>query len=72
MATDTYRFRLAMLCAAIPAAVITFPAGAQTGQVGPSLHAGTLEVPVNKSQIVNADGKKALSHDWLLVDLLTG
>ena len=72
MATDTYRFRLAMLCAAIPAAVITFPAGAQTGQVGPSLHAGTLEVPVNKSQIVNADRPiaKAMIGNDEIADIL--
>ena len=72
MATNTYRFRLAMLCAVVPAAVITFPAGAQTGQVSPSLHAGTLEVPVNKSQIVNADRPiaKAMIGNDEIADIL--
>ena len=59
MPTRTKTFRLALLCLATPAALLTLPAGAQNSPgataSAPSLHAGTLEVPLNKSEVVNAD-----------------
>ena len=69
MAIKAYRLRLAALCLALPAATLTFPAGAQTDQ---SIHAGTLQVPVNKSQIVNADRPiaKAMIGNDEIADIL--
>lgn len=63
--------RVALCCMVLPAATLTFPVSAQTGQES-SLHAGTLEVPVNKSQIVNADRPiaKAMIGNEEIADIL--
>ena len=58
MASRIKKLRLVLLCLSVPAATLTFPAGAQVRPApvaAASLHAGTLEVPVNKSVVVNAD-----------------
>lgn len=56
MATRTTRLCLALLSLGAPALLTAVPAAAQSRPALPGeLHAGTLEVPVNKSQIVNAD-----------------
>ena len=57
MASRTTRLCLALLSLGAPALLTAVPAAAQSGPALPSrdLHAGTLEVPLNKSQVVNAD-----------------
>jgi pilus assembly protein CpaC len=57
MATRTTRLWLALLSLGAPALLTALPAAAQSGPglPGRDLHAGTLEVPLNKSQVVNAD-----------------
>lgn len=57
MATRTTRLWLALLSLGAPALLTAAPAAAQSsaGLPGRDLHAGTLEVPLNKSQVVNAD-----------------
>ena len=57
MASRTTRLCLALLSLGAPALLTAAPAAAQSGPALPSrdLHAGTLEVPLNKSQVVNAD-----------------
>jgi pilus assembly protein CpaC len=57
MASRTTRLCLALLSLGTPALLTAVPAAAQSGPALPSrdLHAGTLEVPLNKSQVVNAD-----------------
>ncbi len=58
MPIRTKTLRIWLLCVAAPTAMLTFPAGAQvspSSAAAPTLHAGTLEVPLNKSEVVNAD-----------------
>ena len=59
MATRISLMRPVLLALVLPVAALTFPAGAQPGRpsavMAPTLHAGTLEVPLNKSEVVNAD-----------------
>ena len=76
MATRITSLRLVLRCLALPAAALTLPAGAQVGQssatLSPSLHAGTLEVPLNKSEVVNADRPiaKAMIGNDAVADIL--
>lgn len=57
MASRTTRLCLALLGLGAPSLLTALPAAAQSGPAlpGGDLHAGTLEVPLNKSQVVNAD-----------------
>ena len=57
MASRIKNLRLVLLCLSVPAATLTLPAGAQVARPAPTttVHAGTLEVPLNKSEVVNAD-----------------
>ena len=75
MATRTKTLRIWLLCVAAPAATLTLPAGAQISQPSPAaqtLHAGTLEVPLNKSEVVNADRPiaKAMIGNDEIADIL--
>lgn len=73
MASRIRTLRLVLLCLAAHAAAVTFPAGAQVATTAsPSLHAGTLEVPLNKSQVVNADRPiaKAMIGNDAIADIL--
>ena len=73
MATRIKTLRLVLLCLSAPAAVMTLPAGAQVASTpGPGLHAGTLEVPLNKSEVVNADRPiaKAMIGNDQIADIL--
>jgi len=54
MASAKFMRRAALLLAAMAPVAIAAPASAQIAD-GRSLHAGTLEVPLNKSQIVSTD-----------------
>ena len=65
--------RLVLLCLVAPATAVTSPAGAQVAPVqAPGLHAGTLEVPLNKSEVVNADRPiaKAMIGNDQIADIL--
>ncbi len=73
MASRTKTLRLILLCLVAPAAALTLPAGAQVASTaGPGLHAGTLEVPLNKSEVVNADRPiaKAMIGNDQIADIL--
>lgn len=73
MASRIKTLRLVLLCIAAPAAAVTFPAGAQVASApSPGLHAGTLEVPLNKSEVVNADRPiaKAMIGNDQIADIL--
>ena len=74
MASRTKNLRLMLLCLAVPAATLTLPAGAQVAPrtLSTSLHAGTLEVPLNKSEVVNADRPiaKAMIGNDEIADIL--
>ena len=73
MASRTKTLRLILLCLVAPATAVTFPAGAQvTSTSAPGLHAGTLEVPLNKSEVVNADRPiaKAMIGNDQIADIL--
>ena len=71
MASRIKKLRLVLLCLALPAAAVTFPAGAQIASTS-GLHAGTLEVPLNKSEVVNADRPiaKAMIGNDEIADIL--
>ena len=74
MAFRIKNLRLVLLCLSVPAASLTFPAGAQVAPLAPTktLHAGTLEVPLNKSEVVNADRPiaKAMIGNDEIADIL--
>lgn len=72
MAFRTMALRVALACFAPPAVLLAFPADAQTAQTGATLHAGTLEVPLNKSEVVNADRPiaKAMIGNDEIADIL--
>ena len=74
MATRTTRLCLALLGLSAPAMFAATPAAAQSGPAlpGRDLHAGTLEVPLNKSQVVNADRPiaKAMIGNDEIADIL--
>ena len=73
MATRIMALRLVLACLAAPTAVLAFPAGAQIAPAtSPTLHAGTLEVPLNKSEVVNADRPiaKAMIGNDEIADIL--
>ena len=73
MASRIKTLRLVLLCLAAPVSAVTFPAGAQVAPAQvPGLHAGTLEVPLNKSQVVNADRPiaKAMIGNDQIADIL--
>ncbi len=73
MATRIKPMRLMLLCLVAPLATLTLPAGAQIAPVkAATLHAGTLEVPLNKSQVVNADRPiaKAMIGNDAIADIL--
>lgn len=59
----------ALACAALPASLILLPGVAVAG---PSIHAGTLEVPLNKSEVLNADRPiaKAMIGNDKIADIL--
>ncbi len=74
MATDRITWRAAfgaaaLLSATALASLAAVPAAAQTR---PSIHAGTLEVPLNKSQVLNADRPiaKAMIGNDKIADIL--
>lgn len=74
MATDRITWRAALSAAALFAgtaltATVALPAAAQAG---PSIHAGTLEVPLNKSEVLNADRPiaKAMIGNDKIADIL--
>lgn len=73
MATKTQAVRIALMAAAFGLAAPA-PLLAQSGLPGsgPSVHAGTLEVPLNKSQVVNADRPiaKAMIGNDEIADIL--
>ena len=72
MASRIKKLRLVLLCLSVPAASLTFPAGAQIAPPTMTLHAGTLEVPLNKSEVVNADRPiaKAMIGNDEIADIL--
>lgn len=74
MATDRIMWRAACSAAAIiSAAALTCAAAAPAAaQTRPSIHAGTLEVPLNKSQVLNADRPiaKAMIGNDKIADIL--
>ena len=74
MAFRIKNVRLVLLCLSVPAATLTLPAGAQVARPAPTatLHAGTLEVPLNKSEVVNADRPiaKAMIGNDEIADIL--
>lgn len=74
MATDISRWRPALLALLLCSAPLSIPASAQSGSlpVVPAVHAGTLEVPLNKSQVVNADRPiaKAMIGNDEIADIL--
>ena len=74
MASKIKKMRLALLCLSIPTASLTFAAGAQVAHPATTntLHAGTLEVPLNKSEVVNADRPiaKAMIGNDEIADIL--
>ena len=57
MGSRDKKLRRVLVCLLISAAPLTFPAKAQVAPSAPTrtLHAGTLQVPLNKSEVVNAD-----------------
>ncbi|MFM5885216.1 MAG: type II and III secretion system protein family protein [Novosphingobium sp.] len=74
MATDRSTWRAALGAAALLAgsaltAAVALPGAAQAG---PSIHAGTLEVPLNKSEVLNADRPiaKAMIGNDKIADIL--
>ena len=70
MAANRILLRAALLAlASVPAAAFSTPAHAQTGS---ALHAGTLEVPLNKSEVVSADRPiaKAMIGNDQIADIL--
>ncbi|WP_296679651.1 type II and III secretion system protein family protein [Novosphingobium sp.] len=74
MATDRIMWRAAFSAAALLSATalscaVAFPAAAQSR---PSIHAGTLEVPLNKSEVLNADRPiaKAMIGNDKVADIL--
>ncbi len=74
MASRTTRLGLALLSLGAPALLTAVPAAAQSSAAlpGRDLHAGTLEVPLNKSQVVNADRPiaKAMIGNDEIADIL--
>jgi len=73
MAIRIKTLRLLLLCLAAPLSVATVPAEAQVASPQASdLHAGTLEVPLNKSEVVNADRPiaKAMIGNDQIADIL--
>ncbi len=74
MASRSTRLCLALLSLGAPAVLTAMPAAAQSGPALPSrdLHAGTMEVPLNKSQVVNADRPiaKAMIGNDEIADIL--
>ena len=74
MASRIKKLRLLLVCLSVPAATLTPSAGAQVARPAPTatLHAGTLEVPLNKSEVVNADRPiaKAMIGNDEIADIL--
>lgn len=73
MATKPLSLRHGLIALALSLAASAVPATAQVRTAaGPTVHAGTLEVPVNKSQVVNADRSiaKAMIGNDEIADIL--